>query len=169
MALLTAQQTAPSPKAANWNFSRLIARGNKTPRGRTSRGAKHSCHYQAGRESHKGCRGLKSSLYHRGWVCGASLLLLAVTIRGLSKVHTMRDAVAAVWALMGAFLLAGGWHDKLTELVLYPNRQGPFSLQTWSRLCITSLLTIMETAALLWLEMSSCKSKIIICNQVSSH
>ena len=58
---------------------------------------------------------------------------------------------------------------KLTELVLYPNRQVPFFMQTWYRPCITSLSTIMEAAALLWLEASSWKSKTTICNRVSSH
>ena len=107
MALLTAQQTVPLPRTAKRDGSRLITRGKNALQKRTSERANHSVRYQADQQSQNSCCTLESSLYHRGWVCGASLLLLTVTIRGMAKVHTMREAGNAVWALMGAFLLAG--------------------------------------------------------------
>ena len=117
MALLTARQTASLPRMATIN----AVTQNKRESG--ARPARHRSRQHAVQQLQKGCSTLESCLYHKGCVCVASLLLLTVTIRGLAKIQTMRCAVAAVWALMGAFVLAGGCSvSKGNKLVFPPNR-----------------------------------------------
>ena len=123
MALLTARQTASLPRMATINAVTQNKRESGALQRCTSRPARHRSRQHAVQQLQKGCSTLESSLYHKGCVCVASLLLLTVTIQGLAKIQTMRCAVAAVWALMGAFVLAGGCSvSKGNKLVFPPNR-----------------------------------------------
>ena len=74
---------------------------------RASRPARHSFVQLATRHPDKSCKAHVSTNYHKGWVCVATSLLCMVTVCGLAKLHTPGDAFAALWMLLGAFLLAG--------------------------------------------------------------
>ncbi len=150
MALLTAGQAASSLTRAKQSDPKLITRGNNARQKRTLRQLKHICRDQAGQQSQKGCCALKSSLSHKGWVCGASLLLLTVTIRGLAKIHSIHDAGTALWALMGAFLLAGGnLRDELTDWFCTSTARDSFS-------CRPGISSVSLPCRQLWRQEQSC-------------
>ena len=120
MALLTARQTTSLPRVATTNALTQIRRESGFLQRCTSWPARHRSRHHAVQQLQKGCSTLESSLYHKGCVYVASWLLLTVTIRGLAKIQTMRCAVAAVWALMGTFVLAGGCSVKRVTTCLPP-------------------------------------------------
>ena len=136
MALLTARQTASLPRVATMNALMQVKRESGALHRCTSRPARHRSRHQAGQQLQEGCSMLESSLYHKGCVCVASLLLLTVTIHGLAKIQTIRCAVAAIGALMGTFLLAGWCSVKaVTNWSSPPTARVPF----YCRPCISSV------------------------------
>ena len=106
MALLLSQGTAAvSPKLERRKIT-PVARVTTTLRMCASQSTRTSFVHE-GAQLDIDCKPHGSTLYHKGWVCVASILLSSVAVQGLAKLHTLCDAGAAVWALMGAFWLAG--------------------------------------------------------------
>lgn len=106
--------------ASNWTGAELRTRGGVTQITRVvrpvrkcaSRQTRHRSAISGLRQHTEGYKPLDSTQYHKGCACVASALMCTVAARGLAKLHTLYEAGMAVWVLIGAFLLAGGFSMK---------------------------------------------------------